>query len=122
MVLTVALFSLAGLPIFAGFISKFYLFTAVAAQDLLWLAGLAILMSLVSLYCYLRVVRQIYIQKTNDPVPIPVPRATSGVMALLLLGMVLIGIYPTPLMEFIQNASDSLLSAETILRLGQSLR
>ena len=79
-------------------------------------------MSLVSLYCYLRVVRQIYIQKTNDPVPIPVPRATSGVMALLLLGMVLIGIYPTPLMEFIQNASDSLLSAETILRLGQSLR
>ena len=122
MVLTVALFSLAGLPIFAGFISKFYLFTAVAAQDLLWLSGLAILMSLVSLYYYLRVVRQIYIEKTTDQTLIRVPRTTSGVMALLLLGMVSIGIYPAPLMEFIQSASDSLLSAETVLRLGQNLR
>ena len=53
MVIASALFSLGGLPIFAGFISKFYLFNAAASQGLLWLAGLAIFTSLVSLYYYL---------------------------------------------------------------------
>ena len=40
--LGMGLFSLAGLPIFAGFTMKFYLFTAVASEGFLWLAGLAI--------------------------------------------------------------------------------
>ena len=48
MALTVSLFSLAGLPFFAGFITKFYLFAAAAREDLLWLAGLAIVNSLIS--------------------------------------------------------------------------
>ena len=55
--LTVALFSLAGLPFFAGFTTKFYLFTAVAAGGYLWLAGLAATASLISLYYYLMVIK-----------------------------------------------------------------
>ena len=62
MAIAVGLFSLSGLPIFAGFTIKFYLFTAVADEGYLWLAGLAILTSLISLYYYLQVVRQMYIQ------------------------------------------------------------
>ena len=46
MVMAASLFSLAGLPIFAGFVSKFYLFNAAAFSGLLWLAGLAIAASL----------------------------------------------------------------------------
>ena len=60
--MAIGLFSLAGLPIFAGFAIKFYLFTAVADEGFLWLAGLAVFASLVSLYYYLQVIRQMYIQ------------------------------------------------------------
>ena len=62
MVFAVSLFSLAGLPIFVGFTSKFYLFNAAATQGLLWVAGVAIFASLISLYYYLMVVRQLYIE------------------------------------------------------------
>ena len=58
----IGMFSLAGLPIFAGFAIKFYLFTAIADEGLLWLAGLAVFASLVSLYYYLQVIRQMYIE------------------------------------------------------------
>ncbi|MBM3926620.1 MAG: NADH-quinone oxidoreductase subunit N [SAR202 cluster bacterium] len=60
--IAIGLFSLAGLPFFAGFTMKFYLFTAVGDEGLLWLAGLAIFNSLISLYYYLMVVRQMYIE------------------------------------------------------------
>ena len=60
--IAMGLFSLGGLPIFAGFAIKFYLFTAIADAGFLWLAGLAIFSSLVSLYYYLQVIRQMYIE------------------------------------------------------------
>ena len=119
MILAVALFSLAGLPIFAGFASKFYLFTAAAAQGLLWLAGLAIFTSLISLYYYLNVVRQMYIETGDDMSPIRVPWLTTGVLGVLFLGIVFLGVYPAPLMEAIQYASDAIMSSEGVLFLVQ---
>ena len=119
MVLTAALFSLAGLPIFAGFTSKFYLFTAAASQGLLWLAGLAIFTSLVSLYYYLMVIRQMYIEPAQETTPIPVPRPTLVLLVLLLLGMLFVGVYPAPLMDAIQHASDVITPAEGIVQLVQ---
>ena len=80
------LFSLGGLPIFAGFAIKFYLFVAVAQGGLLWLAGLAIFSSLISLYYYLQVIRQMYIEpalpqpgisESNDS-PSPASADTPG--------------------------------------------
>ena len=117
MVMAAALFSLAGLPIFAGFTSKFYLFTATASQGLLWLAGLAILMSLVSLYYYLMVIRQMYIEPAHEPESsvVAVPRLTYGVLGVLFVGIVLLGVYPAVVMDFIQSASDALLSTEFAL-------
>ena len=108
LVMAVALFSLAGLPIFAGFASKFYLFSAAASQGLLWLAGLAIFTSLISLYYYLMVVRQMYIEPAADPARVQIPRATIALLGLLFVGMVLVGVYPAPLLDAIQSASDAL--------------
>ena len=108
MVMAVALFSLAGLPLFAGFASKFYLFSAAASQGLLWLAGLAIFTSLISLYYYLMVVRQMYIEPADDPARVRIPRATVALLGLLFVGMVLVGVYPAPLLDAIQSASDAL--------------
>ena len=117
MVMTAALFSLAGLPIFAGFTSKFYLFSVAAVQGLLWLAGIAIFTSLISLYYYLMVIRRMYIESTEDELPIQLPRLTSGLLAVLFLGIVLLGIYPAPLMEVIYYASDAVLSSESVVGL-----
>lgn len=120
LVFAVSLFSLAGLPIFAGFASKFYLFNAAASQGLLWLAGLAIFSSLISLYYYLMVVRQLYIDTPEDATPIYVPRLTSAVLGLLLVGMVFLGVYPAPLMEAIQHASDVIMSSEGVSQVASN--
>ena len=60
--LTVSLFSLAGLPFFAGFTIKFYIFAAAAKEGLLWLVAIAVANSLISVYYYLMVIRQMYIK------------------------------------------------------------
>ena len=119
LIFAAALFSLAGLPIFVGFTSKFYLFTTAATQGLLWLAGLAIFTSLVSLYYYLQVIRQMYIEPAEDPTPMQIPRLTLGVLAVLLVGMVFVGVYPAPLMEAIQHASDVILSSDGVMQMAQ---
>ena len=46
--------------------TKFYLFSAAAAEGLLWLAGVAMAASLISLYYYLNLIRQMYIEKAPD--------------------------------------------------------
>ena len=110
MALAASLLSLAGLPVFAGFVSKFYLFNAAATQGMLWLAGIAIFTSLISLYYYLRVLRQMYIEPPPaDADPIRLPRLTVGLLAALLLAMIYLGVYPAHLMGAIQHASEALL-------------
>ena len=111
MVMSVSVLSLAGLPIFAGFVSKFYLFNAAAVQGLLWLAGLAIFTSLISLYYYLQILRQMYMEEPMDGSAIRLPRLTVGLLGILLVGMVVLGVYPAPLMDAIQHASDALTSS-----------
>ena len=128
--IAMGLFSLGGLPIFAGFAVKFYLFVAVASEGFLWLAGLAIFSSLISIYYYLQIIRQMYI----EPVPEYVAAGTEGgpagdsgataadsgrlpspsfvmlgVLAIALLGVILVGVYPAPLLDLIQAASQAIL-------------
>ena len=105
MVMAAALLSLAGLPFFAGFITKFYLFTSAADAGLLWLAGLAITNSLVSLYYYLNVIRQMYIEEPEDSSPLRMAPLTNGILVVLLAGMVFVGVYPGPLLDLIETAS-----------------
>ena len=108
--LTVALFSLAGLPFFAGFTTKFYLFTAAADGGYLWLAGLAATASLISLYYYLMVIKRMYIHAAEDAAPLSVPALTKGVLAVLVLAVIVIGVYPGPLVDAIDSASQALLA------------
>ena len=132
--IAIGLLSLSGLPFFAGFTIKFYLFTAAATEDLLWLAGLGIFNSLISLYYYLMVVRQMYIEPApawaqevrevavaHNPGPAegnpgnPGPASPSllitGLLALLVLGVFFVGVYPFPLLEAIKAATGALLPA-----------
>ena len=67
-------------------------------------------MSLVSLYYYLQIIRQMYIEEPVKQGSIKVSRVTLGVLGVLLAGMVFLGVYPAPLMDAIQNASDAIFS------------
>jgi NADH-quinone oxidoreductase subunit N len=109
MALTVSLFSLAGLPIFAGFVTKFYLFLSVVEADMLWLAAVAVLASLVSLYYYLIIIRQIYVEPAKESTVIPITWITGIFLSGLVTGTVLIGVYPRPLMDAIQTATAVIL-------------
>lgn len=106
MVMTGALLSLAGLPIFAGFVTKFYLFTAAADAGLIWLVAIAAVASFVSLYYYLGIVRQMYLGEPEDgDSPIAFPRMSMATLLVLFGGTVLVGIYPGPLFDAAEAAT-----------------
>ena len=108
MVFASSLFSLAGLPIFAGFVSKFYLFTAATVQGLIWLVAIAIFTSLISLYYYLKVLKYIYIEKSENNNQINLSAISIGLLSVLFIAMIFVGIYPAPLMDAIQHATYAL--------------
>ena len=70
--MTLALFSLAGIPPFAGMFSKFFVFMAAAAEGSFWVyfvVFIALINTVVSLYYYLLIVKAMYITKTGSPLP-----------------------------------------------------
>jgi NADH-quinone oxidoreductase subunit N len=107
--LSIALFSLAGLPFFAGFFTKFYLFAAASREGFLWLAGLAIFNSLVSLYYYLMVMKAMYISKAADESKLKPSPLLLCVVAVMVVGVVFVGVYPRPLLDVIDAASRAIL-------------
>ena len=70
--MTLALFSLAGIPPFAGMFSKFFVFMAAAEQGSFWayfVVFIALVNTVVSLYYYLLIVKAMYIKQTETPLP-----------------------------------------------------
>jgi len=103
--------SLAGIPPTAGFIAKFYIFMAAVGAHLTWLAVIAVIFAAVSAYFYLRVVMVMYMREPGEAAGAPgygVRIALSpGVIAVLLVaaaGVLLLGVYPDPLVKAAQSA------------------
>jgi NADH-quinone oxidoreductase subunit N len=103
------LLSLAGIPPLAGFVGKFYLFAAAMKEGFLWLVLVGVLNSIVSLYYYLQVVRQMYIIPPRTEEPVPASPALSSALLITMAGVLLLGIYPTPLVELIRVVARALL-------------
>ena len=90
--------------------TKFILFQAAAEAGYLWLATVAVVMSTVSLYYYLRVIRWMYVAEPEEGAGgrwrlSPVAYLVTGV---LFLGIFVVGLWATPLFEAADNASAML--------------
>ncbi len=67
-VMMLALFSLAGIPPFAGFFSKFFVFSAAAQQGFYVLVFIALVNTIISLYYYLKIVKAMFLTKSENPI------------------------------------------------------
>src|SRR5262245_14415942 len=108
--MTIFLLSLGGIPPTAGFIGKFYLFGGLIETGNPWmvrLAILAVLMTVVSLYYYIRFIRAMYIEAETDPQPIALPRSLQVALVVAVLLVMFIGIYPKHFISLTQAAASS---------------
>lgn len=67
-IMTLCLFSLAGIPPFAGFFSKFFIFAAAFNSGFHLLVFIALANTVISLYYYLKIVKAMYINKSDEPI------------------------------------------------------
>jgi NADH-quinone oxidoreductase subunit N len=109
--LTLFLVSLAGIPPTAGFIGKFYLFSAAVKNGYIWLAVLGVLNSAVSIYYYLRPVVYMYMLPAPGEIPVPRPPRTAFSLALCVsaAAVLVLGLAPRSVLAFAERSILSLL-------------
>ena len=106
-VLAMILFSMAGIPPLAGFFAKFYVFSAAIKADLLPLAIIGVLSSVVAAYYYLRVIKVMFFDDATQSL-LPVERGTGFVMTIAALFVLLFVLVPQPLVNAALVAAQSL--------------
>lgn len=101
--LSLFMFSLAGIPPFAGFFGKYYVFIAAIKADLTWLAILGVISSVISVYFYLRIVVLMYFRNSDQQ--LLVEKSGSGYAAVMvsLLMVILLGVLPGSFIEMISE-------------------
>ncbi|MGA9405522.1 MAG: NADH-quinone oxidoreductase subunit N [Bacteroidota bacterium] len=96
------MFSLTGIPPFAGFVGKYYLFTSAVQSNLTWLAILGVLTSLLSAYYYLRIVVYMYFREAKETAEIRLPRLALCSILISALGIIVFGILPSLILNVTQ--------------------
>ncbi len=108
----VAFLSLAGMPPFAGFVAKFFVFASAVEAGWIWLAIVGVLNSIVGLYYYLNVLKVIYLHRMEgqdeDQHPIPISRPVAVALAVLVAGIILLGTLFGPWFGFATHAAAAL--------------
>jgi NADH-quinone oxidoreductase subunit N len=105
----VAFLSLAGMPPFGGFVVKFAVFAAAVDANMIWLAVVGVLNSIIGLYYYLTVLKYVYLFRSEDEdKPLPVTRPYALGLILLSFGIILIGTVFAPWIMISNTAAASL--------------
>ncbi len=103
--------SLGGLPMTGGFIGKYFLFGGLLERGkadgktwYYWLAGWAIINTVVSFYYYVRFIRVMYLgDRIADDQPLSLSPALQTALVASLVGIIFIGVYPQPLIKLVQK-------------------
>ena len=107
--LAIFLFSLTGIPPFSGFIGKVYLFAEVINRGVYWLAVVAALNSVVSLYYYARIVKVMFLEDPKVSTALPVAPLPRVMVCLLAAPTLILGVYWEPVIR-VAEASVRLLA------------
>jgi len=101
--LAICMFSLAGIPPFAGFFGKYYIFIAAIKADLTWLAIIGVLSSVISVYFYLKVIVIMYFDESEKEITFV--KGNYGLLSVVIsvLLVILIGIMPGSLIDVITS-------------------
>ncbi len=101
--LSLFMFSLAGIPPFAGFFGKYYVFIAAIKAHLTWLAIVGVISSVISVYFYLRIVVLMYFKDAE--LDVKVEESNTGLLAVMVsvLLVIVIGIAPGSLINLISS-------------------
>ena len=105
------LFSLVGVPPLAGFVGKFYIFSAALNAGYIWLVVIAAINSVIAAYYYISVIVAMYMLEGAPLEDFSLDRrpALVAAIAIALVGTVLVGAYPQPYMSAAQTAFSSAL-------------
>ncbi len=103
--LAACLISLTGIPPTAGFWAKVYVFNAGVRADLAWLVLVGVLNSVISSYYYLRVVMNMFGRDPEDELTFRPSPFLGLAVAVAVVGLLAIGVYPTPLIEASESAA-----------------
>jgi NADH-quinone oxidoreductase subunit N len=109
--MAVFMLSLGGLPMTGGFIGKYFLFGGLLQRGkedgkswYYWLAGWAIINTVVSFYYYVRFIKVMYLgDRIADDKPLSLSPALQTALVFSLVGILFIGVYPQPLIEIVQR-------------------
>jgi NADH-quinone oxidoreductase subunit N len=94
LVLTISMLSLAGIPLTAGFIGKFFMFSSALSQYQVWLVILAVINAIISIFYYFRVIIAMYF-RVAEAEEVQIPAYYNFVLGLSAIITIVIGIYPT---------------------------
>jgi len=106
--LTLALLGLTGIPPTVGFAGKLFLFNAAINADMVWLAVVSVVNSVLSAYYYLNVVRVMYLRESDNPVRITLPLYAWAALAVTSCAILVLGLWPGGLLEVARQAALNL--------------
>lgn len=98
------LFSLAGIPPTAGFVGKFYIFMGLIRSGFVSLAIIAVIMSAISAYFYIRIVMLIYMKEPTHEFDLARSPANSIALAIATIGTLIIGILPAWFLDMVKSS------------------
>lgn len=97
-------FSIAGVPPLAGFFSKMFIFITAIQSSMYVLAFIGVLMSVIACFYYIRVIKVLYFNETYYWLSlIRIEREKSIILGILMLILIFVGLYPTPIILIAQN-------------------
>jgi NADH-quinone oxidoreductase subunit N len=107
-VFSLFLLSLLGLPVTAGFLGKFYIFKAAVDSNLIWLAVLMAINSVIGAYYYIRLIVVMYMREPSAEIaattPARFPLSVNVVLAVATFGTIFLGLLPSKMLDYLLRA------------------
>ena len=104
------MFAMAGIPPLSGFFGKMYVVLAAVNTDLAWLAVVGVVISVIACYYYIKIVKLMYFDESEHTLTVESSLAIRVAVGICVFVTLLFVLYPTPLVDYAQSATQALLS------------